>query len=344
MKKTILSVVSLLIVSAIGLASCDELDDLIEDTDKTEQEKEEENKDFSVSINNLATYYLPTDTIAWEDVSLTLTFKDTSLNSITLTKGAFDTEELGEEDEFILYTSGLYELSIVAGDEIPEGNYSISYYLEYEGEPYTGYLMSVLINSYPEEVYTVYSFTEPEFIEKYAQNLKRVNSEEDALESEFYATPEYYEIGDDNPFIYQPELILWDGTYGYNEEGIIMNLEYPNTYSATASVTHLVDGEEEEVDLASNEYVSYSNFAFDFTEDAIGEVFTVTITLNNFTLDIHGHPIPSYSLTVKVEDGYNVYNAIDLGRMSLVDNEKLDEEGLSVSDFEYGESYYNIFY
>ncbi len=351
MKKTILSIVSLLVVGAIGLSSCIEIEDDNDDGAIDDGSGVDENADFTVSISNLATFYLPTDTIPWEDVALTLTFKDTSINSVTLTKGVFDVTELGEDDEFILYTSGLYALSTVAGDEIPEGDYSISYYLEYEGEAYSGTLMSIRITAYPEDIYSVFQFNEPEICVEYRQNLERVNSEEGALESEFYAAPTYYEIGDDNPFIYKPELILWDGTYQSSEEGVVMGLETPDTYSVTASVTHIVsEDEEEEVDLLSNEYVSYSNFGFDFTEKAIGEVFTIAITLNNFTTTISGQPL-SYSLTVKVEDGYNInayytaYDpAIDLGRMSLVDEEKLTEEGLSVSDFEYGESYYNIFY
>ncbi len=348
MKKKILSLLTLILISGVSLASCD----LPEDEEKDDDGSETVVSEFSVTINNLASYYLPSASISWEDVSLTLTYKDTSRGSLTLTKGAFDKEELGEEDEFILYTSGLYTLSSIEGEDIPEGNYPISYYLTIDEEEYSGDLFTIIITTDPSAFYTVMDFSEPSFAITYKNNLERVSSEGGSEnEDKFFTSPTYYEVGDDNPFIYKPSLILW------NKSSMLP--ETPTSFSVSVSVTHLLEDEtEEELVLDSNEYVSYSSFSFSFTKEAIGEVFTLSMSLTDFKEDINGNALPTYSFTIKVEDGYNVYDAIDLGRMSLFDEEKHvssssedemvntldDSELLTPTSFEYGESYYNIFF
>ncbi len=303
--------VSLLALGCISLSACDNDDD-----DNT---KKPTTGEPSVKLNGLDAYYTPSDTINWSNVTLTVTYADGVVNE--LTKGLFDVEpsELKEIQEFVLDTSSLYTYSI-SGSSIPEGNYDLYYYVR-SNEPsdttiYTGYLTSIIVAGSPTDVYEVESFKEPSFLTTYKRNLTRVNESNDGEESEFYEAPSVYTVGDDNPFKFHPTLEL-SYSDGSSSEHIT-----PSNYAVEVTVTHAGTA----LDIDDNVFVSYNNFEFDFTENAVGETFTISVLPKYFTADWAGYKIDPVTMTVKVEDGWNAYSAIDLGRINLVDpNFKYEE-------------------
>ncbi|MCD8204706.1 MAG: hypothetical protein LUC16_02645, partial [Coprobacillus sp.] len=257
----------------------------------------------SVTLNNLATYYLPTDTISWDNV--TLSYTTSTKRNLTLTKAEFDTDTPSSKTEFVLYTDGLYALS-TSGNVIPEDRYTISYSFTYKDVVYSDTIMSVSVTEYPSEIYSVSYYLEPEFVTTYKDNLaNRVSSDPEASEDMFYEAPSYYEVGNDNSFIFKPQLTLLD-LHNFT-------VEIPTTFAVDTKVYH--NGVS--LNLEANEYVSYSDFAFDFTEKAAGEVFSLEMALKFFDVDSNNNPIEPITFTFKVEDGYNAYSGLDLGVMNL---------------------------
>ncbi len=295
MKKTIIlaSLIALGVLSP--LTSCVEKenddDDAVSSSEVT-----------SVELKGLNSYYYPYDTIEWENVYLSVSFSNRS-NPISLTKGEFDVNiPTSDDTEFILYTSGLYASS--NNDSlIPEGSYDISYYFVYEGEEYNDYLTSISITNYPSSIYKVVYFSEPEFVTTYKDNVNnRVDSEDSTSEDSFYLGSEYT-VGDDNPFLFKPSLHL------LNSSNQVID---PDSYSVNVSL-YLEDSDSSRVDVINDEeYVSYSDFNFQFTEKAIGHSFTISMSLIDFTVDISSNPIEPITFSFNVEDGYNAYTGLDL--------------------------------
>ncbi len=275
---------------------------------------------FTVSLNGLQSWYYPDDKIDWDEVSLTLNFEDKSVR--TLSAVEFDVDEATNKDtEAIIHTDGLYKYS--QEGLIPEDSYFIFYEFDYEEVHYESYILMTTISYFPTEVYEVMEFLEPSSISTYKQNLTRVNDDlENGKESQFITSPEAYEVGDDNPFTLTPELWLW------NKQ--TQMIELPSNYHTNISVSY--NGEKLE---ENNIYASFSGFSVQFKEAAIDKEFTIDLTLEGFTNDLTGNPISPIELTVLVKDGYNVYDPIDLGRMSLVADKS------TVSHFENYQSYHN---
>ncbi|MCD8204854.1 MAG: hypothetical protein LUC16_03420 [Coprobacillus sp.] len=297
MKKSVL-LVSLLAVSS--LSSCTTVvgkkDDGGSDNDAVVS------GDISIELKGLDAFYLPTDTIEWENVYLLVT-PASGKNSVSLTKGEFDVDApTNEETEFVLNTSGLYTYSN-SGSLIPEGDYDISYYFVYDETEYSGSFTSIAVTEYPSSLYVVFYFLEPDFVTAYKDNLaNRVSDNEEAGEDTFYEGCEYT-VGDDNPFIFKPTLQLFDKSLQY---------VVADSYAVNAALyLENEDGSRTNV-IDDTEYVTYSSFSFQFTEAAIGHTFTVEMSPKYFTHDLSNNPLEPVTFTFNVEDGYNAYTGLDL--------------------------------
>ncbi len=273
------------------------------------------NESVSVELYGLYAYYYPTDTIDWESVYLDVTVYDKKeeIDHLTLTQGEFDvSSQTSNESEFALDTSGLYT-NTTNQNTIPEGEYPLTYSLDYNGKVYSDSLFTITVASNFSSILEVETFQQPDSIIKFLQNQQRVDSEEEESESNFIDKVDEYVVGDDNPFIYCPTLDLVPiGSTGSRHS-------YPNGYPAVVSVTY--DGKE--LDLDNNEYVSFNsaNFGFQFTEAAIGKSFTLSVFPRDFSTDWSGLALQTQSLTVTVQDGWNAHKALDLGRMALSSGE-----------------------
>ncbi len=88
-----------------------------------------------------------------------------------------------------------------------------------------------------------------------------------------------------------------------------------------------VEVKEEILDLDNNKFVSYSDFSFDFTEEAVGETFRLEMIPKYFSQDEFGYRVAPSTLEVVVQDGWNVYTPLDLGRMNLYSGENYYTDG-----------------
>ncbi|MCD8206021.1 MAG: hypothetical protein LUD29_05355 [Clostridia bacterium] len=219
-----------------------------------------------------------------------------------VTKSIFD-----DGAEFILYTDGLYE-ELTLGHNA-EGEYSFSCLLAEDMEIYD--LGTVYIGD-DITYFNVTLFEEPAFVTEYKANLERTGDKDD--DNDFVKAVDEYCVGDDNGFVFTPKLTLSD------PGNVKLSFEQ-SVYNVDVAVYRDESDEGEPLNLSDNLYVSYSDFTFDFTDEAVGEYFTIQMTLTDFDRDFSGTPIEPVTMTVKVMDGWNVYTALDLGHMSLVDSD-----------------------
>ncbi len=299
MKKNVLMLMGVsLSVFCLSLSACGKNDD------KNNTSEEIEELPFTASISGLYAFYSPSDTIDWDEVGVTLTFKNYS--KLALTRGEIDPSKRNYtpgEGEYSLTTNGLYNES----GALEEGTYAISYAFTYEGELYEGNFDTVIVSSNPSSSYMVFSYSEPSFQVEYESNLIRSDvTSEEVSEDNFYEdlSSETYEIGADNLFIYAPSLIVMSANGS--------TAMAPSSYQVTYTVK---DSKGSEV---GSDIVSYDGyFGFQFTSKAIGNTYTISMSPRFFTTDVTGNPLSASTMSVKVCEGYNVYNALDLGRINL---------------------------
>ncbi len=295
-KVLLLAVTTALTLCSFSLSSCNK------------NKNKEEEATVSVEVYGLQPYYQPTDKIDWD--SLYLEVEKTYYHN-----GEFDvTSKTKSDTEFVLDTSGLYTYTSNQ-NTIPEGSYPISYTLDYEGTTYSAKLFTVYVTSNVTSLFQAESFSQPESIITWERNQTRVDSASDTEESNFIEGKSEYTVGTDNPFIYRPVLEI-----SANDTKKTTNIyAFPNSYAANVSVT--LDGES--LNVSNNEYVSFdeTDFGFQFTDAAVGKTFTLTVSPRDFTSIWGIYVLEAQSVTVTVQKGYNVNNAIDLGRVNLLKDE-----------------------
>ena len=117
----------------------------------------------------------------------------------------------------------------------------------------------------------------------------------------FYDHTQSYKVGDDNPFNVKPALTVLDAkTYQP-----VSASQWLHDFTISAKLGDTTVGEEYFKVLDAREC------DVDFTEEAVGKTFTITIAPGG--VDESRVASLTKSITVDVMDGYNVYNAKDLG-------------------------------
>ncbi|MCD8209711.1 MAG: hypothetical protein LUC31_02715 [Coprobacillus sp.] len=296
-KALLLATTAALALCSFSLSSCNK-----------KKNKDVEEETVSVEVYGLQPYYLPTDKIDWDSIYL-------EVEETYYHHGEFDvTSKSKSETEFTLDTSGLYTYTSNQ-NTIPEGSYPISYSLEYEGTSYSAKLFTVYVTSNVTSLLQAESFSQPESIITWERNQTRVDTSSSQDESNFIEGKSEYTVGCDNPFIYRPVLEI----SANDTKNTTDVYAFPKSYAANVTVT--LDGTA--LDVSSNEYVSFdeTDFGFQFTEAAIGKTFTLTIAPRDFTSIWGMYVLESQSVTVTVQKGWNVNNAIDLGRINLLSDE-----------------------
>ncbi|MCD8201772.1 MAG: hypothetical protein LUD47_06900, partial [Clostridia bacterium] len=265
-------------------------------------------------LSGLDIYYLPTSTVDFDAVTVDVTYDNGEAE--TLKNAVFDETDVSDDTEFVLYTDGLYE-SQAAGAELEVGNHVISCRVVATDDVVE--LKTVTVGwDYANDL-SLLMYDDPTFLYEYESRLKERTDGE--REDSFYVAPDGYRVGDDNPFVFKPNLIAIN--YDTMELGTFSG------FSATLSVTledDVLNPSGEPLNLDENDYVSVNDgaFSFDFTEKAVGKSFTVEVSAPaGMETGENGYVPDPISMTVSVSDGWNVYDAVDLGRMSLV-SDKFD--------------------
>ncbi|MCD8206012.1 MAG: right-handed parallel beta-helix repeat-containing protein [Clostridia bacterium] len=255
--------------------------------------KDEKRKMTNLYSEGLDIYYLLGDEIDFEKVSLVVEYEGGVREN--LTKKEFDVEKAQNPDtEFILYTDGLYEKAS-EGRGLEKGDYDISCEVLSTGAKADLFTLTVG-DDYLDEL-DVLLFSDPEFVSVYRDNVSnRVGEGEDS----FMDAEEYF-VGDDNGFEFRPELTV------YNQRTDALG------YFSSFKVETKVSSEGKTL-TENNSLVSYDDFTFFFAEAAEGKKFTLEMTLDEF--EFSGDRTCSFDVTVA--DGWNVFDACEIGKMNLV--------------------------
>ena len=247
----------------------------------------------------LKAFYHVSETIDFASVKIKVTYDDKSTTELTKGEVDIDVANAKADTQFVLGTSGL---SAQAGGNLTAGEYKITCQLVGDDTNTRYDIATVNVSTDMSLIYDLSLFQAPEFIDTFNENNQASATEE----SEFYKTTEYY-VGDDNAFVLNPTLTLMS-----KKDGSITK-----TADFKANVEVEIKGADAFSKVTDDTYFDYADFKFNFKESAIGQKFRITMTPADFTTDFVGNPIEPVVFTVVVADGYNVYDAIDLGRINI---------------------------
>lgn len=295
--------------------------------------KKDEKEVSSVTLEGLKDAYYITEEVDLSSVKLNVVYDDESTD--TFDKFEVDlaeNEQPKEGTEFILYTNGL-----ISAGGLREGEYQISCLIVGESEPRT--LKTVEVNEDMSLVYNLGEFSKPQFVQDYEDNLSVSEASGDVIDAEgyeetaFMSTGDVYAIGDDNEFIFKPKFNLISKATGT---------------PVSADIAVNVSLKDEETDeVVGSEIYSFNEetYGFSFTGSAIGKTFTLTMTPTDWDLtELEMNPI---EFTFSVNDGYNVYDALDLGRINLFNDTAERLQAIKANGYlggTYSTSVRNIFF
>lgn len=153
-----------------------------------------------------------------------------------------------------------------------------------------------------ETYYRIDSWEEPINLINRENNMAIDSSEETG----YYTTNSIYVVGEDNPFVFLPNITSYDTV---NSKVVTGVTEYRTISKVYMKET--LEAEYTELTDTIGNYVSVSEytFSFDFTELAIGKYFKIEI------LPYYYQELQPQTLEFKVVDGYNVSIAKELGVM-----------------------------
>lgn len=270
----------------------------------------------TLELTNLQNYYTTDSTIDFSKIQLVVTYSDKT--KATLTKSEIDVETPTKEDtEFLLFTDGL--ASQTPG-EMTEKEYTIS--AEVVGvKKSKKEIMKVVVFDDLSNFCGLDHFDVPEELQLYKTRLDDVaeNDKSDENEDKFMVKDTTYVVGDDNPYIFKPDYILFSKTSNTTPD-----ISIPVELTVT--------------DVSNNEVVEEgtfytfdnSTFGIQFkdneSETVIGKSFKLSMMPKDFTETDDGETINVVEHTVTVADGWNVYKAEDLGRMSINDETEMQKD------------------
>lgn len=159
---------------------------------------------------------------------------------------------------------------------------------------YFGVILDIDINVI--KSYVVSSYETPEFVTSFETNAQRFNIKTNT-----------YKVGDDNQFVFKPHIV----GYLANSETLIPEV-IDDYVPSTFKVEQKVDGTYQELqgDALSNIVeIDELNYAFDFSAQAVGNTYRITISENS--------GVGSAIIEFEVIDGYNIQSKAEL---SVIDN------------------------
>lgn len=275
----------------------------------------------TMSLSGLETTYGSDDSINWSNARLHVSYDDESEEDLDNSEQDCKLLDNGKYDvrtstEFILFTEGLSSCS--NGNLIVKSYKITAVVVGYEDVDPIEVSTITVVNSIT-RTYNLNSFSEPESIVTFKNN---VNSAEQDSETSYKVKQQYYTIGDDNEFIFSPESTVSKKSSPTKMESIHVKLK--------AEVRELDQAGNASSLLADNTVYSFNENSdgFDFTDAAVGNRYEISVLPKDFTT-INAEEITPIKLKIEVKDGYNVYNALDLGRINITSEQtkvKIDKD------------------
>lgn len=283
-KKISLALVS--VFALVGLASCSQKG----------KEPGQEATVTSMKLNSgFRTAYMTGETIDWTKVSVTVAYSDSSSATFTGNKVEFDVETPAESTSLVVYTSGLH-----AQATAQEGEYAITAALAGKTQKFD--LANVVVGKIVPSKYDLVSFDIPDFVETYKSAKESAGQ---SGESNFYQGSELFTVGTLNVFEFEPV-----ATFMNKETREIV----PSTnYKKVTSVK--VKSASAYVDADTNDYKVVDG-GVKFNDSAAGKQFKLTVFPQDFETVLED-PVTPAEMEFKVERGFNVYEAKELGILNV---------------------------
>ena len=151
----------------------------------------------------------------------------------------------------------------------------------------------------------------PTFYDTYKLNSAEKSA--DAKETEYKITKRTYVVGDDNNFVFMPEISMTDAN---GKDATLKSYDFVTKYEIKENDDYRTLTNEE-IELYFDE-IQYKLGIFNLSDDAIGKTFRISLGLKQEDLqEGRTYEITNCVIEFEVVDGYNVYNAKEL---SLIDN------------------------
>ena len=292
----------------------------------------------SVTMNGLNkdTYYVA-DSVNYNDIAIVVNYSD-GTQTYTGSDIEFDVtpETAKTSTKVIISTNGLYSQN---SGVITEGEYNLTAKVVGYDETYN--LKTISVKNDISMVYDLIQFETPEFYRTYLQTIARVKANIEAgttTEADYKTVNEMYTVGADNGFNILPEFTLinavdYEDEDFYTEEDLVALPKLKvNVYKHNDSQFEL---------LKDDQYYIYADGKVNFTDKAIGGVFKIEVKPADFSEDFAGNFINAVTFDVKVEDGYNVTNAKELGLISISDADAVTKINSDLYEFALMGNFYN---
>ena len=236
--------------------------------------------------------------------------KNDTYQSVIVKNTQFDVQNI---NAIIKYSDD--SVKIVSADELVFGDIDTTTTgIKELSVSYDGYTVILFIKVVESDAdITTISMFESGVVKDFNSNISNENSVDKPYN--FFNSSNIYTIGDDNPF-----------NFRINAKGIDLNdnlisdvkkfrisakLESVKQINDTLEYSNLSD---EEINKIVE--IDTINHTFDFSENAINNLYRITVSAVNFDSNYFDEA-PSFSIVTRIVDGYNVFNATDL---SILDN------------------------
>jgi len=257
------------------------------------------------------TTYLVDETIDWNSLKVRATFSNKSTKD--LTKIEYDVSSVASaETEVVVYTEGLH-----AQTSLTEGVYHIEAALASELNTKFS-LGTINVGEATPDKYQLIEFNEPKMKSAFSANIAGAGTEIEperndkaaakANENKFIGSETTYVVGTMNPFRYNPEIAFLNKESMETVDGEDIYVEKEWSVKVKEAGNY--------VTAPSNMY-EITHDGVQFTEEAVGRVFSLTMSLKGFPEDLNGVNAISTFKDFTVQKGLNIYNAKQLGALNL---------------------------
>lgn len=283
--------------------------------------KDDEVKLSSVTFSGISNTYKTDETIAWENMVVTFKYSDDSAISFTSDKMEFDVDApVKSETELLVKTEGLHDST--APHE--EGRYYISVALK---EDFTKFYDagSIAVGIITKDKYSLLDYALPANIGQFNTTGSLAGKE---AEGSFKKFNDDFIVGTVNPWKFEPKA-------SFCEKADITKIDDFTNYEKDERL-YVVNGTQEtEVSAADYERIVLGGGEYQFASQDAGKKFKIVVSPKEFSKNRFGDAVAPATFTFNVMEGYNIYNAKQLGVLNLTNLKSEDFHG----DHAYEEHY-----
>lgn len=238
---------------------------------------------IEIKDGTLKFIYLKDDEVDFSDLKVIVKYNDGTNNEVGKDKL--------EISEFSTAVVGKYKVTI-----------------KYEKEKIE---VELTVTNDPDATYSLTGFEQATSYVQHLANKNYVGTDEAEKESQFKVQDRGYVVGDDNAFIYFPNITAFDDD-NQPVEDIYSFRSISKVYLKDGTNYTLLEGE----DLTNVVTIDDTKFSYDFSEAAIGNTYKIEVRPYYLSetqlLEVEEW---TKSIEVTVVDGYNVTSAVELGLM-----------------------------